>query len=259
MRISVSGGEVDAELAQHRARLAHGARAVLRRLVPGGRQPEHAPWVARAERAHDEVVPLVRVLDRAQVLGDEAADVQLARRRGGVLQQPLLERGIGPGARDDARSVQRSDVAAVGLDDDVDGRLAEQPLLDQQRFDGARAEGRVGVPVLVVAGSCGSFQAGSRYDSQRSRTISELARRRRATARGRRRLTEYTCSGRSPCPEPARVGIGERGPDVQNGPALALRVDGDARVARCPRARARARCRRPRTPAARPPRAAREH
>ena len=41
-----------------RARLRHDARAVGVALVPGGRQPEHGPGIAGAERADDHVVHL---------------------------------------------------------------------------------------------------------------------------------------------------------------------------------------------------------
>jgi hypothetical protein len=98
-------------------------------------------------------VLIVRVLDGAHVLRDEAADAELARCGRRVLQQAFAERRIRPRSRDDASAVQRADVVPVGLDHDVDRLLREQALLDQQRFDGARAKGRVArfiVRVLVA-------------------------------------------------------------------------------------------------------------
>ena len=65
---SVSAAIGDAELAQHRARLAHAARAEHRVLVPVRRQAEHRPRVARTQRADDEVVHAVAVRDGRHVL-----------------------------------------------------------------------------------------------------------------------------------------------------------------------------------------------
>ena len=58
----------DAEIGQHAARVLHGARAIGRGLVPDRRQAEHFPRVTGAQRAHDHVVTLRRVLDRDQMI-----------------------------------------------------------------------------------------------------------------------------------------------------------------------------------------------
>ena len=78
-------GQVDAELAQHHARLAHRARAVLEGLVPDGRQPDQRVRIARAERADHEVVDAGRVLDHLEV---DAAEAQLLDGRRAVGEQP---------------------------------------------------------------------------------------------------------------------------------------------------------------------------
>src|SRR5437773_7758004 len=60
--------DVHAELAQHAARVDHRAGARRARPVPHGPPPEHGPRTAGAERAHDHVVDLRRVLEHDHVL-----------------------------------------------------------------------------------------------------------------------------------------------------------------------------------------------
>ena len=63
---------------KHAARIGHGARAIGRRLVPDRRQAEHFPRIAGAQRAHDHVVPLRRVLDRDQMIAHAADEPSAA-------------------------------------------------------------------------------------------------------------------------------------------------------------------------------------
>src|SRR5207302_3180642 len=49
-------GDDSAEFAEHRARLAYHAPAVVLALVPGGRHAKERARIAGAERAHDDVV-----------------------------------------------------------------------------------------------------------------------------------------------------------------------------------------------------------
>src|ERR687887_796468 len=60
--------ELEAELLQHRPRLADDPGAVGRALVPDRRHAQHRPRVAGTQGADDDVVDGGRVLDAAQVL-----------------------------------------------------------------------------------------------------------------------------------------------------------------------------------------------
>ena len=153
MRISDALGQVDAELAQHHARLAHRARAVLERLVPDGRQADEGVRIAGAERAHDDVVDAGRVLDHLEI---DAAEAQLLDGRRPVGEEALLVVRVDPRARHDLGAVVRADVLLVGADDAVDGLARDEPLLDEQRLERADAQREDGlrlavmVPVIVV-------------------------------------------------------------------------------------------------------------
>ena len=160
-RTSVSFGSVDAEVVEHAARVLHRARAVRRRLVPDRRQAEHLPRIAGAQRADDHVVALRRVLDRDQMIADPAHVAHRGDRLGGVLQQRLLERRIGPGLGDDDRAVARADLGLVGLDDGVERGRIDVALLGQHGFQRAHAKLRfrqlravlvVMIVVVVVSG-----------------------------------------------------------------------------------------------------------
>ena len=133
-RIFVPSGSVDAEIGEHAARIVDRPRAVGRSLVPDRRQAEHLPRIAGAQRADDHVVGLRRVLDRDQVVADPADMAVFRDRRRGIIEQRLLEGGIGPGLGDDAGAVVRADLGLVGLDDAVDGRGVDIALLGQDRF-----------------------------------------------------------------------------------------------------------------------------
>ena len=114
--LDVVGHDDSAELAQHAARIDHGARAVGRRLVPDRRQAQHRPRVAGAERADDEVVDGGRVLDHDHVLALRAGVAELGDRGGGVraaaapCRRDRSRRARRPGA------VARPDLVLVGVD-----------------------------------------------------------------------------------------------------------------------------------------------
>jgi hypothetical protein len=90
--------------------------------------------------------------DRDQVVGLGAAEAQLGDGLGAVVQQPLAEGRVGPGARHHLGAVLRPDVALVQLHDRVDGVRGDQALLGQQRLErgGAQGQLRVGTRAVVV-------------------------------------------------------------------------------------------------------------
>src|SRR5713101_99398 len=157
-------GQVDAELAQHHARLPYRAGAVLERLVPDWREPDESVRIARAERADDEVVDAGRVLDHLEV---DPAEAKLFDGRRPVGEEPLAVRRIDPGAGDDLGAVVRPDVLLVGADDAVDGLARDELLLDEQRLEGADPEREDGfrlavmVPVFVVGAAHDVLLAGA--------------------------------------------------------------------------------------------------
>src|SRR5262245_2595538 len=142
-------GQVDAEFAQHHAGLAHGARAVLERLVPDRRQADERVRIARAERAHDHVVNARPVLDDLEV---DAAEAQLLDGRGAVGKEPLLVRWVEPRPRHDLGAVVRSDVLLVRAHDAVDRVAGDELLFHQQGLERAHAqrEDRFGLPVMMA-------------------------------------------------------------------------------------------------------------
>src|SRR5829696_9104203 len=114
----------DAEVGKHAARIDYRARAIGRRFVPGRRQAHHLPRIAGAERAHDHVVLFRRVLDCDKVIADTAGETERPDRRGGVLEQRLLEGRIHPGFRDDLGAVVWTDPRFIRLNDGVErGRI----------------------------------------------------------------------------------------------------------------------------------------
>ncbi len=143
----------DAEIGEHAARVLHRARAIGRGLVPDRRQAQHFPGVAGAQRAHDHVVPLRRVLDHDEMVADAADMAERADRLGAVLEQRLLERRIGPGLGDDARAVVRADLGLIGLDDGVERGRLDIAFFGQDRLERAHAQlglGQLGMVVVVV-------------------------------------------------------------------------------------------------------------
>ena len=132
------------EFAQNAARVEDGARAIGRRLVPDRRQAEHRPRVAGAERAHDQVVDLRRVLDHHHVFSLPAGKTKLGDGGAGVLEQALLEGGIHPRASDDSGAVVWPDLSLVSINQRVERGRVDQPLVHEQRLESLDAELRLG-------------------------------------------------------------------------------------------------------------------
>src|SRR4029077_1006365 len=84
-------GQTDTEISQDTAWVHHGPRAIWRRLVPDRRKAEQWPWVAGAQRADDQIVFILRVLDNRDVFALPASKTQGGDGRGGVRPQPLGE------------------------------------------------------------------------------------------------------------------------------------------------------------------------
>ena len=103
-----------------RPRLRDDTGAIRRALVPGRRQAEDGPGVARAEGADDDVVDFRGVLDDHHRVPLEASVAELADRGGPVRAQPLAVPRIHPRPSDDSRAVLRPEVALVALDDRID-------------------------------------------------------------------------------------------------------------------------------------------
>ena len=95
---------------------------------------------------------LRRVLDGDQVIADRADMAQRADRGGGVLQERLLESGIGPRLGDDTGAVARPDLGLVGLDDGVERRRVDVALLGQDGFQRAHAQLRLGQFRAILVG-----------------------------------------------------------------------------------------------------------
>src|SRR5262249_46174015 len=132
------------EIGEHPLRIDDRARAVRRRFVPDGRQPQHFPRVAGAQGADDEVVDFGRVLERDQMRPDRADMSERIRRLGRVFEQALLEVGIDPGARHDARAVMRADLRLARLDDRVERGRLDIAFLGQDRFERPHPQLQVG-------------------------------------------------------------------------------------------------------------------
>jgi len=61
-----------------------------------------------------------------------AGEAQLGDRRGGVFEQPFAVAGVGPGLGDHPCAVAGADLGFEVVDDGVQRRGIDQPLLDQQ-------------------------------------------------------------------------------------------------------------------------------
>src|SRR5215469_15907936 len=66
-------GELETEFAKNPARVDDGARAIGSGFVPNGRQTEHGPRIARAQRADDKIVNFGRVFEDDHVFALHAA------------------------------------------------------------------------------------------------------------------------------------------------------------------------------------------
>ena len=89
-----------------------------------------------------------RVLDGDHVL---ALAPGVAERRDGrarVVEQPFAERGIDPGARDDARAVARTDLGLIGVDQDIERSGIDVAFLREHRLQ--RADAHVHFAELAV-------------------------------------------------------------------------------------------------------------
>ena len=96
---------------------------------------------------------LRRVLDRDQMVADPADMAERADGRAGVVEQRLFERGIGPRLGDHLGAVMRADPGFIGLDDGIQRRRINVPLLGQDRLQRAHAQFRLrqfGMVVIVV-------------------------------------------------------------------------------------------------------------
>ena len=128
--------QIEAHLLQHCARLAHDARAIRRRLVPGRRQAEHRPRVAGAERADDDVVygrPVFSTTTMCSPCGPPNPSSAIAAVRVG--EQAALVLRVSPGPRDHPGAIQRADRLLVVADDLVDLAGSTRPFLGQQRLE----------------------------------------------------------------------------------------------------------------------------
>ena len=133
------GRQVEAHLAQHRARLAHHARAVLEILVPVGRQADDRERRARAQRAADHVLA-PWACSRARRGGDGAwASTGRAPHRGlAVGEQARLECRVGPRPGDDAGAVARDPLPGRGGSSSSTARCL-QPVRFERCLDGGDA------------------------------------------------------------------------------------------------------------------------
>ena len=218
-RSSTSSSSVDAELGEHAARVADGARAVGQALVPVGRRAEQAARIAGAQRADDHVVHAVGVLD-----GDE--DRAPARGRCRARAPPRARRRAGARLYAGSTHARATTPRAVGrrprhepVDPLAHVLVGDDALLDQQRLERADARGgrrlvavgdrRVVVVVLVVAHSRLLEPVLEDVDEEpvvgvaaRSRATRRAARSRRGTAaaRGARRCRRRASRG---CGTPA--------------------------------------------------------
>ena len=137
------------------ARVGDGARAVGQALVPLGRRAEQRLRVARAERADDEVMD-ASVFSSAE--GRRATGRRRGRarrrRRARILDEPPLELGVEPGARDEPRAVRRR-----ARDEPVDraGGVAARSRtpFSTRSSSSARARAAASGSLPFPIGSCG--------------------------------------------------------------------------------------------------------
>ncbi|MGY4418943.1 hypothetical protein ACVWY2_001368 [Bradyrhizobium sp. JR6.1] len=87
------------------------------------------------------------------MVADPADMAEGADRLAGVLEQRLLEGGIGPGLGDDPGAVMRADLRLIGLHDGVERGSLDVAFLGQDRFQRAHAQfglRQFGMVVIVV-------------------------------------------------------------------------------------------------------------
>ena len=92
----------------------------------------------------------IGILDGDQMAALGARKSQFRDGAGRIGEQALAIRGIGPRFRDDARAVARADASLVGIDDRVDRRRIDQPLLREKGFQSLHARGRPAVVSIMM-------------------------------------------------------------------------------------------------------------
>jgi DNA-binding transcriptional MocR family regulator len=125
-----AAGQCHAELGQDFAGFADRARPVGKALVPARRRTEQRHRVARAQRAHDDVVRVVGVGHHAQLVA-QPVEAGLRRGRVPVRQQQVAIPRVGPGPRRHPRPVDRGSAAVQPGQELVDLVVAGQPGRDQ--------------------------------------------------------------------------------------------------------------------------------
>ncbi len=150
-------GKRDAEIGEHAARILDGAGAIGGGLVPDRRQAQNVPRVAGAERAHDHVVQVRRVLDHHEMVAHLLLEPEAGDGLVGVLQKGCLECGILPGLGNQARADVGADLGLVILDHHVERLGVEVALIGQHRFERAHPElqvrqlGHLAMMVVLMA------------------------------------------------------------------------------------------------------------
>src|SRR5262249_23947167 len=125
------------------ARVAHDALLIAVVTIPPGRIPQEVVRIARAQRAHYDVVQRRRVLSDAELAEPAGRNVQFTHRLPPAREERLLEDGIDPGAGNDAGAVKG---AAPG----EESALALDAVLRQHVFVDERAHEHV-QQALVLA------------------------------------------------------------------------------------------------------------
>ena len=123
-----------------------------RLLYQSGGGPSSAFGIAGAQRAHDHVVHGVGVLQGDDDRRRPRVEAELESRLARVAEQPLLELGVDPCARDEPRAVGRC-AGDEPVDPAPDVLVREDALLDQQLLEDAcprRRGGLVAVRDRVV-------------------------------------------------------------------------------------------------------------
>ena len=124
-------GNLCPKLDQHRPWLFDRPRPVGFELVPVGRQPKDFPRIAGTERADEDVVNLLRVLDDDELGVLEKADPEFFSGGATVGEQPRAKVRVNPSPRDQLGAKRR--VAGIHhFEHAPDFAGAYQLLLDQQ-------------------------------------------------------------------------------------------------------------------------------
>jgi len=126
--------DLNPELGQHTARIAHDPRPVGRGLVPVGRNAQNRKRITGAQRANDEIVDVRSVLDNFQMRRRVAQKSEFIENGRRILQQACAEHWIAPGPGDDQGAAPGSDILRIGLHPGVDGAAVDKPFFDQQTF-----------------------------------------------------------------------------------------------------------------------------